>query len=182
LFKSNNHVKLFIEKGELKMPKRKYAKYLLPAPIMMMRSEINGKTTPGYNFKSLWAHKGELNADFTLSLNYMNEPYKEVYPHTHEGHEILCFVGGNPQNFEDFDAEIELAFGEEEEVYTITSPTVVSIPAGLVHGPLAIKRAGKPVLFIEVTHVPQGKYKLSTEGEHGKKRSEGKKVNKKISE
>jgi hypothetical protein len=153
------------------MPERKYAKYLVPAPIMMMRSSKDGKTTPGYNFTSLWAHNGELNADFTLGLNYMNEPYTEVYPHTHEGHEILGFIGGNPQNFEEFDAEIELALGEEEEVYTITSPTVFSIPAGLVHGPLTIKRIGKPVLFIEVTHVPEGKYKLSAEGEHGKKKS-----------
>jgi hypothetical protein len=149
------------------MSERKYSKYILPAPVMR---EHNGKVMPGYNFKSVYAHHGELNADFTLGFHYMNEAYTEVYPHTHAGHEILCFVGGNPQNIDEFDAEIEIGLGEEGEFYSITSPSVVSLPPGLVHGPLTFKRVGKPVIFIEVTQISKGEYAKSPEGEYGKKK------------
>ena len=142
----------------------KYAKYILPAPIMR---EHNGEIKPGYNFKSIYAHHGELNADFTLGFHYMNEAYSEVYPHVHAGHEILCFVGSNPKNLSEFDAEIEIGMGEEVEKYTITSPSVVSLPPGVVHGPLSFKRVGKPVFFIETTHIGAGEYAMSPEGQHG---------------
>jgi hypothetical protein len=144
----------------------KYAKHILPAPIMR---EHNGEIKPGYNFKSVYAHHGELNADFTLGFHYMNQAYTEVYPHTHAGHEILCFVGSNPKDLTEFDAEIEIGMGEEVEKYTITSPSVVSLPPGLVHGPLTFKRVGKPVFFIETTHINSGEYAMSPEGQHGKK-------------
>ena len=148
------------------MPEKRYAKYVLPAPIM--RVKLKGEEAPGYNFPSVYAHNGELNADFTLGFHYKNEAYKEVYPHTHEGHEILCFVGGNPENIGEFDAEIEIELGEEGEVQTITSPSVVSLPPGLVHGPLTFKRVDKPVFFIEVTVLPKGKYEMSPEGQYGR--------------
>jgi hypothetical protein len=148
------------------MAKGEYSKYILPAPIMR---EHNGEIKPGYNFKSVYAHHGELNADFTLGFHYMNEPYTEVYPHTHEAHEILCFVGGNPRDISDFDAEIEIGLGEKAEMYKITKPSVVSIPPGLVHGPLTFKRVGKPVFFIEVTQIKKGEYAMSPEGKFGQK-------------
>ena len=153
------------------MADKKYGKHVLPAPIMELQHE--GKAAPGYNFPSVFAHKGEMNTDFTLGFHYMNEPYKENYPHTHGGHEILCFVGGNPENMHDFDAEIEIMLGEEHEPQIITTPSVVSVPPGLVHGPLTFKRVTKPVFFIEVTMLPKGKYVISPKGEHGEAESEG---------
>jgi hypothetical protein len=151
-----------------------YARYIRPAPIMR---EHNGELVPGYNFKSVYAHHGELQADFTLGFHYMNEPYRDAYPHVHDGHEILCFVGGDPRNMDDFDADIELALGEECERYPITCPSVVSIPPGLVHGPLEFKRVGKPVIFIEVTHIAGGEYVISPEGEHGPSNQEEERKN-----
>lgn len=146
------------------MAEKKYGKYILPAPIMRVQHE--GKNAPGYNFSSVFAHKGELNADHTLGFHYMDEPYEENYPHTHEGNEILCFVGGNPENLNEFDAEIEIALGEEGEVHRITSPSVVSIPPGLLHCPLVFKRVDKPIFFIDVTLLPKGKYDKSPEGQY----------------
>lgn len=147
------------------MSKRKYSQYILPAPIMMVPPE-DGANTAGYKYLSVFAHKGELKTNHTLGFHYMTEPYEDVYPHTHNGSEILCFVGGDPKNIRDFDAEIEIALGEEGEVYTITSPSVVSIPGGLVHGPLRFKRVTKPVFFLEVTLVPDGKYDITSEGQY----------------
>ncbi|MFC1920461.1 hypothetical protein ACFLYQ_01905 [Chloroflexota bacterium] len=108
------------------MPEKKYSKYVLPAPLMRVQHE--GENATGYNFLSFFAHEGEMNTDYTLSFHYMTEPYTEVYPHTHEGHEVLCFIGGNPQDVSDFDAEIELMLGEEQESYVITTPSVFSLP------------------------------------------------------
>ena len=54
------------------------------------------------------------------------------------------------KNIRDFDAEIEIVLGEEMEVQTITSTSVVTIPAGLLHCPLRFKRLGKPVIFLEI--------------------------------
>ncbi len=149
------------------MIEKKYARHILPAPIMMVPPE-DGANTDGYKYLSVFAHKGELHTNHTLGFHYMTEPYEDVYPHTHQGSEILCFVGGDPKNINDFDAEIEIALGEESELYTITSPTVVSIPAGLIHGPLRFKRVTKPVFFLEVTLVPEGRYDITPEGQYDK--------------
>lgn len=148
------------------MSEQKYAKHILSAPIMRVKHDDTGKLVDGYNFPSVFAHKGELNSNHTLGFHYMTEPYVDLYPHTHEGQEILCFLGGNPENIDDFDAEIEIELGEEHEVYTITSPSVVSIPGGLIHGPLRFKRVTKPVFFLEVTLVPEGNYDITPNGEY----------------
>jgi hypothetical protein len=147
------------------MFEKKYSKHILPAPIMMVPAE-DGANPEGYKYLSVLAHKGELKTNHTLGFHYMTETYEDVYPHTHEDSEMLCFVGGNPENINDFDAEIEIVLGEEKEVYTITSPTVVSIPGGLIHGPLRFKRVTKPVFFIEVTLVGKGCYDINPEGQH----------------
>lgn len=70
--------------------------------------------------------------------------------HKHSFAQYLCFFSANPNDVKDFDAEIELALGEEQEKQIITSPTVAYIAAGLYHGPLVVTRLNKPVLFIDV--------------------------------
>jgi len=70
--------------------------------------------------------------------------------HKHDFAQYLCFFSANPNDLKDFDAEIELALGEEQEKQVIKSPTVAYIAAGLFHGPLAVTRLNKPILFIDV--------------------------------
>jgi hypothetical protein len=70
-------------------------------------------------------------------------------PHKHEFDQIVFFLGTNPQNDKEFDAEIEFYLGDEREKKVITSPTAVYIPAGLSHGPLFFKRIGKTVEFLD---------------------------------
>ena len=147
------------------MAEKKYAKYVLPAPIMRVQHE--GKNAPGYNFASVYAHKGELESGHSLGFHYITKPYSEVYPHTHAGNEILCFVGGDPENIYDFDAEIELLLGEEGESHVITTPSVFNLPAGLIHGPLNFIKVNKPVFFLEVTLTPVGNYEIIPENKEG---------------
>ena len=133
--------------------KKKYAKYVMPAPI----KELG---IAGYNWPSVYGHKGEIGANCTLCFHYITEPFEEGPPHKHAAHQIMCFVGSDLKDIRKFDAEIEIALGDEGEVQTITSPSVVSIPPGRMHCPLRFKRLGQPVLFIEI--VLEGSYQRYT--------------------
>jgi hypothetical protein len=133
--------------------KKKYAKYVMPAPIKQLG-------IAGYNWNSVYGHKGEIGADCTLCFHYITEPFEEGPPHKHDAHQIMCFVGSGLKDISKFDAEIEIALGEEGEIQTITKPSVVSIPPGMMHCPLRFKRLGQPVLFIEI--VLEGNYQRYT--------------------
>ena len=74
--------------------------------------------------------------------------------HSHEFDEFLVFLSCNPANELDFTAVIEILMGEQEEPHVITSPTIVCIPQGMVHGPLTVKSIGKPVLFSQIYLAP----------------------------
>ncbi len=125
------------------MAKTKYGKNLIKGPFM---------TIDHYTGPSILSHKGEFNADVCIGYHCLADTrYKAEYPHTHDFHELLCFIGGNPKDIKDFGAEIEITLGEEREVHLINSPTVVSIPPGLLHCPLIVKKCDKPVVFLEIS-------------------------------
>ncbi len=71
-------------------------------------------------------------------------------PHVHDFVEIIGLLGTNPMDCREFDAEISWCLGEEKEEHLINVPTVVAMAKGLWHGPIEIKRAGKPFIFLEV--------------------------------
>lgn len=72
-------------------------------------------------------------------------------PHFHRDEEYLAFVGHDLRDaFESFDAEIELWLGEDVndmEKIVITKPTMIRVPKFYWHGPIEIKRLGKPLFF-----------------------------------
>jgi hypothetical protein len=68
----------------------------------------------------------------------------------HDFVQIIGFLGPNPMNCREFDAEIEFCLGEEKEKHIINVPTVVSIAKGLLHGPIEITRINKPFIFLEI--------------------------------
>jgi hypothetical protein len=70
--------------------------------------------------------------------------------HRHTFDQYLCFFSANPDNAKDFDAEIEIYLGEEQEQLLITAPTVIHIPPGLHHCPLKVNKINKPLLFIDI--------------------------------
>jgi hypothetical protein len=72
----------------------------------------------------------------------------EATPHIHDFPIVMSFIGANPKDIYDFDAEIEFTIGGEKQ--TITSTSVVSVPAGTAHCPLVFKRVGKPLVFLEI--------------------------------
>ncbi len=68
----------------------------------------------------------------------------------HDFVQIIGFIGTNPMNCREFDAEIEFCLGEEKEKHIINVPTVVSIAKHLSHGPIQITKINKPFIFLEV--------------------------------
>jgi hypothetical protein len=95
--------------------------------------------------------------NFSFDCIYITGPRLMIpHPHRHEFDQYLCFASSNPDDPHDFDAEIEMSLGEEQEKHIIASPTIAHIPPGLDHGPLDFVRVGKPVLFVDVAIT--GKY------------------------
>jgi hypothetical protein len=104
---------------------------------------------PYYGGPSLVAHKGELDTDLSIGYHSIAKPMSFDEPHSHPFAELLCFIGGDPENINDFGAEIEFTLGGE--THKITEPTVVSIPGNVEHCPIKITRVTKPLIFLEVS-------------------------------
>ncbi|OGO39477.1 MAG: hypothetical protein A2147_07690 [Chloroflexi bacterium RBG_16_57_8] len=134
------------------MKDRKYGEYFLTEPALRNTPKIKMSNPSAYVDSE--SHFGS-KANFSMAWRYIKEPMLfDRIPHSHDFDEFLCFLGGNLENMFDFDATIELSLGEEQEVYLIEQPTVVYVPAGLVHTPLTFKRIDKPVLFHPIALTP----------------------------
>jgi hypothetical protein len=126
------------------MDKRKYEKYVVSAPL------AKGEFGPLIEFVGE-KHYG---SDFSLLFAHISAPcLMENAPHSHDFDMYLYFLGVN--DFGDMDAEIEIGLGEEQEIHTITTPSSVYIPKGLIHCPLNFKRVDKPILFVHATLAPK---------------------------
>ena len=121
----------------------KYSKYILREP--------KGQLHTGAVFEGFLASPERLGVDCQILFSAIikaslegdeSEPHKHDFPH------VMCFFGSNPFDLYDFDAEIEFYMGGEKQI--INAPSVVSVPAGLMHCPLIFKRIGKPVMWVEV--------------------------------
>jgi len=121
----------------------KYAKHLIRAPIVTAQQ---GPPLPVLRF---FAAPYGVNATIMV-VPVLAPRLMEEKPHKHDFHQFLCFLGTDPLNIGDFDAEIEVWLGEEGEKYTITTPTILSYPPGTVHNPLNYKRVGKPVFHMDI--------------------------------
>ena len=81
--------------------------------------------------------------------------YLEKEPHIHNADEYLIFLGNDPADwFSSFDAQIDFFLGEEMENYLIDKPTIVCIPAKMVHCPLNFHVLNRPVLFTALLQTP----------------------------
>jgi hypothetical protein len=135
------------------MPESKYEKYVLRDSYKKV-----------FDLESFSAHDDELQCGFIMVYQPVAKPF--VLPpktHQHDFYQMICFLGSNPLNVREFDADIELSMGEEGEILHINSPTMVTVPPGMYHCPLNFKRIGKPVIFMEM--MLTGKYeKRHTDG------------------
>jgi len=119
----------------------KYGKRILTKKLIREISHYTGK--------SIVAHDGELYADCSMGYHCISKPMSFDFTHSHDFPEMLCFIGGDPRDITDFGAEIEFTLGGEKHL--INTPAVVSIPPGVKHCPINIKKVTKPIVFLEVS-------------------------------
>ena len=133
------------------MAERKYEKYV--ATDIIKKQKHKGVHGPTH----LWAYGSEVwdGAPYCVGMRYHAGAYEGMpIPHLHNYDKIFVFLGSNPDDMSDFDAEIRLSLGEEGEKYVMTSPTAVYIPAGLIHCPLTWVKVDRPVMFTEICMTP----------------------------
>mgnify|MGYP001071843241 CR=1 FL=1 len=126
------------------MEKKKYWRNIIRGPFYI-------EAEPGTTGTSIWAHHNEYRNGTTLGYHCINDNYEVLMTHSHDFHELLCFIGGNPENIDDLGAEVSICLGDELEEHIITSATIVSIPPGLKHCPLIVKKITKPFVFLEIS-------------------------------
>jgi hypothetical protein len=125
------------------MAESKYAKQVLREPRAQL--ERDGKVI----FEGIMAKPEQLGTKCQLLYSIVKKAHvNEATPHIHDFPIVMSFIGANPQDIYDFDADIEFYIGGEKQLINATS--VVSVPAGVAHCPLIFKRIGKPVVFLEV--------------------------------
>lgn len=99
----------------------------------------NGKDIEGFNLNFTWAFHTGLGA------------WHKQDPHVHPADEVLLFVGLDSDNPDYLGAEIEIAMGEEQEIYVFNTPVAVVAPAGFVHCPLITRKVEKPYGFSAIS-------------------------------
>ncbi len=100
-------------------------------------------------FDGIFLNGEKLSAPCNILYSAVTEPrVDEDKPHVHDFPICLGFLGTNPKDLYDFDAEVEFHIGGEKHVIDATS--IISVPAGVPHCPLVFKRIGKPIIFLEV--------------------------------
>ena len=89
-------------------------------------------------------------ARMNLGISVIRKPYTFHEPtHKHIFTEYFFFLGSNPMDMNEFDADVEYSFGAEREKHVITSPTIVVAAPGVYHCPLNYARVGKPFYCLE---------------------------------
>ena len=90
-------------------------------------------------------------AKFNVGFQVFVKPFfLDRIPHHHDVDEYLVFLGASFPNVFDFDADIEFTLGKtgvDAEIFHITKPTIIRVPAGVDHCPLQFKRVNKPIFF-----------------------------------
>src|SRR3990172_2404058 len=130
--------------------KGKYDKYFFKNHV------VPRKFTTGLVFYSKQHEDAIGKKDLSVLWNCITQPFYMVKDaHSHDFDQFLHFFGGDSLHIERFDAEIEMCLGDELEKHIITEPTVLHIPAGMMHCPLNFKVVNKPVIFMNVALTPQ---------------------------
>ena len=116
-------------------------------PGYSLYKQINAPQVGAFGEKDLFG------IDFSLGWSFLTEPFLMVAEsHNHDFDQIIFFMGGDPNNIVDYDAEVEMGLGDT--IHTFNYPACIRIPKGLMHGPLNIKTVNKPIMFIDITLSP----------------------------
>ncbi len=105
---------------------------------------------PGYMGTSISAIHNEYRSGTTLGYHCIYPGYSAPITHSHNHHELLCFLGGNTENVNDLGAEVSVCLGEEQEEHVFDTATIVSIPSNLKHCPVTVTNVTRPLVFLVI--------------------------------
>ncbi len=140
-------VNLGEDKIEIRVPEPSYDQFFIDSGVVKTNKwggEGMGLGGVPYDIIPAGAH-------ITAGVTAVRKPYMFHEPtHKHTFTEFFYFFGSNPYDMNEFDAEVEFTFGEEQEKHVIKEPTVVVAPPGVFHCPLNYAKIGKPFYCLEV--------------------------------
>ncbi len=135
------------------MAETKYGQLITHPTRSQIHAQDDGRTV----FDGLFVRHGDLGYNLAMGHQFVTKPFLSNNPtHTHNFQEFLAWYGSNPDDPEDFQAEVVLYIGEELEKHVFTRPTIVSIPEGLAHCPLEVTRVDSPIVQVEIMLVGEG--------------------------
>lgn len=92
---------------------------------------------------------GPEGANFCLFYYAIRHAHLLTEPtHAHEMDMWIINLGGNPLDVEEFDAEVEMFWGEESQKLVLDTTSVAHIPAGLLHRSMFFSPVNKPYVQI----------------------------------
>jgi hypothetical protein len=116
---------------------------------------LDKRAIPQVPFIAILQYPFESGCGWGLGNKLVGPPpfdHVEDLPHSHDQDEYWIFVGTDPKNNKDLGGEVEFWMGEgdEAEKYVITEPSVVYVPAGVVHLPIVFKNIKRPFFSIPI--------------------------------
>lgn len=109
---------------------------------------------------------GPEGANFCLFYYAVSTPYYMMEPaHAHVGDMWLINLGGNALEVEEFDAEVDMWWGEESEKLIVDSVCVAHVPRALLHRGLFFDQVRKPFIHMH-TYTNKGPVKDMVVDEH----------------
>ncbi len=130
------------------MTELKTAKYVKET----VRRRSNHKEIPGY-IPMLSSNEGYGNMGFNMYWEGIASPFVHAPGfHSHDFPQYLIFLGGDVNNLNELNAEVEISLSEDGvnmEKHIFTKSTTIYIPAGLHHGGLIYRNITKPFMFID---------------------------------
>ena len=140
------------------MPGRKYEKYIQTDLVLPASVQEGDREHNYYNraTRILWLEDEIIKGAFSVICSwYWKETDGEGSPsHDHDFDEVLCFLGGDPENPSDLGGEVE--YWMEDEKYILNKSCLIYVPTGLRHCPLNVLKVERPFMFLAISLT--GKY------------------------
>ena len=121
------------DKPDLKLPGFRSA---IPHQFAQRMAYLDGEVLPAADFHAevVWFWPGERGKSGEASIEKA---------HKHPFDEMVSFIGSNPADIHDLCGQIELWIDGEQQI--IDKSFMAFIPAGIMHGPLYIRKIERPI-------------------------------------
>ena len=93
---------------------------------------------------SVWMDGDVIKNCMFAEATWFKKPFRETGLYKHDSDKLMVFIGSDPQDHENLNAEVEIWL--ENDKITLTQTSMVFVPAGVAHGRMEVKNLKKPVI------------------------------------